>query len=151
MPLLDLHHVAIKSKDLAATEKFYTKVLGMKKVARPEFAFPGVWLQMGETMFHIYGGSAAKTHAGDYEYDQGVAPIDHVALRAKGFDKMKEVCKKHRCTWRQNDIRDFKLWQLFVLDPSGVIVELNFDTTKEPRGSKGPNGRNQFDAGRPFE
>ena len=27
MPLIDLHHVAIKSKDLAATEKFYTKVL----------------------------------------------------------------------------------------------------------------------------
>jgi hypothetical protein len=110
-----------------------------------------VWLQMGETMFHIYGGDAAKTHAGDYKYDQGVAPIDHVALRAKGFDKMKEVCKKNRCTWRQFDIPDFKLWQLFLQDPSGVIVELNFDATKEPRGSKGPNGRNLFDAGRPFE
>ena len=151
MPLIDLHHVAIKSKDLAATEKFYTKVLGMKKVERPEFKFPGVWLEMGETMFHIYGGDAAKTHAGDYKYNQGSAPVDHVALRAKGFDKMKEVCKKHRCTWRQFDIPDFKLWQLFVQDPSGVIVELNFDATKEPRGSKGPNGRNLFDAGRPFQ
>jgi catechol 2,3-dioxygenase-like lactoylglutathione lyase family enzyme len=150
MPLLDLHHVAIKSKDLKATEKFYTKVLGMKKVARPDFPFPGIWLEMGETMFHIYGGNAAKTYQGDYKYDPSRAPVDHVALRAKGFDKMKEVCKKHRCTWRQNDIKDFKLWQLFVLDPSGVIIELNFDATKEPRGSKGPTARNQFDAGRPF-
>lgn len=151
MPLIDLHHVAIKSKDLAATEKFYTKVLGMKKVNRPDFAFPGIWLEMGETMFHIYGGSAAKTHAGNYKYNLDASPVDHIALRATGFDKMKEVCKKHRCKWRQFDIPDFKLWQLFLLDPSGVIIELNYDATKEPRGSKGPNGHNRFDAGRPFE
>ena len=49
------------------------------------------------------------------------------------------------------DIPDFKLWQLFVLDPSGVIIELNYDVTKEPRGSKGPTKRNLFDAGRPFQ
>ena len=140
MPLLDLHHVAIKSKDLTATEKVYTKVLGMKKVERPDFAFPG-----------IYGGSAAKTHAGNYKYNQDASPVDHIALRATGFDKMKEVCKKHRCKWRQFDIPDFKLWQLFLLDPSGVIIELNYDATKEPRGSKGPNGHNKFDAGRPFK
>ena len=56
MPLLDLHHVAIKSKNLEETVKFYRDVLGMEQVERPEFPFPGAWLQMGETMFHIYGG-----------------------------------------------------------------------------------------------
>ena len=151
MPLLDLHHVAIKSKDLDETEKFYTKVLGMKKVARPQFKFPGVWLSMGETMFHIYGGSAAKTHAGNYKYNVASSLVDHIALRAKGFDKMRESLKKHRCKWRQFDIPDFKLWQLFVLDPSGVIIELNYDVKKEPRGSKGPTKRNLFEAGRPFK
>ncbi len=151
MPLLDLHHVAIKSEDLAATEKFYTKVLGMKKVARPEFKFPGVWLSMGETMFHIYGGDAAKTYEGNYKYNQAASPVDHIALRATGFDKMRETFKKHRCKWRQFDIPDFKLWQLFVLDPSGVIIELNYDAAKEPRKSKGPSKRNLFEAGRPFE
>ena len=150
MGLLDLHHVAIKSKDLKATEKFYTKVLGMKKVARPEFKFPGIWLTMGETMFHIYGGDAAKTYAGNYKYNQEASPVDHIALRAKGFDKMKDVIKKHRCNWRQFDIPDFKLWQLFVLDPSGVIIELNYDVTKEPRGSKGPSRQKLFEAGQPF-
>ena len=151
MPLLDLHHVAIKSKNLTETEKFYSKVLGMKKVARPKFSFPGLWFEMGETMFHFYGGEAAKTHAGNYKYNQNLSPVDHIALKAKGFDKMKEVCKKYRCNWRQFDIPDFKLWQLFLLDPSGVIIELNFDVTKEPRGSKGPNGHRKFIAGRPFE
>jgi len=147
MPLLDLHHVAIKSKNLDETVKFYTNVLGMEQVERPEFAFPGAWLQIGETMFHIYGGDAAKTHNGNYKYSQRTSPVDHIALRATGFDKMKEVFVKKRCNWRQFDIPDFKLWQLFVMDPSGVIIELNFDATKEPKGSKGPTKRNLFDAG----
>ena len=68
MPLLDLHHVALKSQNLDETVKFYTGVLGMHQVERPEFSFPGAWLQMGETMFHIYGGDPARTRHGDYKY-----------------------------------------------------------------------------------
>ena len=90
MPLLDLHHVAIKSKNLEETVAFYKDVLGMRQVERPEFAFPGAWLEMGDTMFHIYGGDAAKTHNGNYRYSQRVSPVDHIALRATGFDAMKE-------------------------------------------------------------
>ncbi|MCY4499093.1 MAG: hypothetical protein OXC14_17645 [Rhodospirillaceae bacterium] len=29
--------------------------------------------------------------------------------------------------------------QLFVLDANGVIVELNFDISDQPEGSKGPD------------
>ena len=60
MPLSDLHHVALKTQDLAASEQFYTEVLGMEKVDRPDFDFPGAWLQMGQTMFHLMAGYAAK-------------------------------------------------------------------------------------------
>ncbi len=148
MPLLDLHHVAIKSKNLEETVAFYKDVLGMRQVERPEFAFPGAWLEMGDTMFHIYGGDAAKTHNGNYRYSQRVSPVDHIALRATGFDAMKEVFIKKRCNWRQMEVPDFKLWQLFVMDPSGVLIELNFDATKEPKGSKGPTKRKRYEAGK---
>lgn len=148
MPLLDLHHVAIKSKNLEDTVAFYTDVLGMERVERPDFPFPGAWLQMGETMFHIYGGDAAKTHNGNYRYSQRVSPVDHIALRAEGFDEMKKTLIRKRCEWRQMDVPDFKLWQLFVLDPSGVIIELNFDAIREPAGSKGPTKRKRYEAGR---
>ena len=60
MPLSDLHHVALKTQDLAASEQFYTEVLGMEKVDRPDFDFPGAWLQMGQTMFHLMAGYAAQ-------------------------------------------------------------------------------------------
>lgn len=83
MPLLDLHHVAIKSKNLEETVAFYTDVLGMERVERPDFPFPGAWLQMGETMFHIYGGDAAKTHNGNYKYSQRAARCGPPARRAE--------------------------------------------------------------------
>ena len=148
MPLLDLHHVAIKSKNLEETIAFYRDVLGMKQVERPEFSFPGAWFEMEDTMFHFYGGAAAKTHNGNYKYSQRASPVDHIALRATGFDEMKQTLMKHKCEWRQMDIPDFRLWQLFVLDPSDVIIELNFEVDKEPKGSKGPTKRKLYEAGR---
>ncbi len=37
MQVTGLFHVAIKTNDLDATVKFYTEVLGMKLVHRPDF------------------------------------------------------------------------------------------------------------------
>ncbi len=147
MPLLDLHHVTIKSEDVDETVSFYCNVLGMRQVERPEFPFPGAWLQMEETMFHIYGGEPAKTTNGDYAYNQAASPVDHIALRATGFDAMRKIFVDKGCEWRQQSIPDFKLWQLFVLDPSGVVIELNYDATQEPDGSAGPDSTNVYDAG----
>jgi catechol 2,3-dioxygenase-like lactoylglutathione lyase family enzyme len=36
----NLFHVAIKTNDLDATVRFYTEVLGLHKVARPDFGYP---------------------------------------------------------------------------------------------------------------
>ena len=144
MPLLDLHHVALKSSDLEKTVAYYTEVLGMELVDRPEFSFPGAWLQMGSTMFHIYGGDPAKTADGDYNFSQRISPVDHIALRATGFDEMRASLKASGSPWFQFDIPDFKLWQLFTYDPSGVTIELNFETAKEPAGSEGPTDENVY-------
>ena len=88
MPLSDLHHVALKTKDLAASEEFYVEVLGMEKVDRPEFDFPGAWLQMGETMFHLMAGYAAR--GPDGETYRGSGAVDHLAIKAQGFDEMRD-------------------------------------------------------------
>jgi catechol 2,3-dioxygenase-like lactoylglutathione lyase family enzyme len=148
MPLLDLHHVTIKSKDLDETVRFYADVLGMRQVERPNFPFPGAWLEMGDTMFHIVAGDVAKTDGGDYAYNQSASPIDHIALRATGFDAMRQTLVDKSCEWRQSNVPDFRLWQLFVLDPSGVVIELNYEADSEPAGSEGPTDENLIDTGR---
>ena len=134
MPLSDLHHVALRTRDLAASEHFYTAVLGMEKVARPEFDFPGAWLQMGETMFHLMAGYAAR--GPDGEISRGSGAVDHLAIKAQGFDDMRGKFEVSGIAYKENDIRDFGIWQLFVNDPDGVIIELNFHCADEPQGSR---------------
>jgi hypothetical protein len=33
--------------------------------------------------------------------------------------------------WREFNVRDAKLWQLFVYDPNGVQLEITFEAAKE--------------------
>ena len=145
MPATDLHHLAIKTEDVDATVDFWNGVIGSHSVDRPDFNFPGAWLQFGETMIHLYGGDAAKNKAG--RHDRGSAAIDHVALSASGFDEMRDLFGEKNLDWRQMDIPSFHLWQLFVHDPNGVLVELNFDARQEPPGSAGPDDRKVYDPG----
>ena len=46
--------------------------------------------------------------------------------------------------WRQMHLPDAGLWQIFVLDPNGVIVELNFVIAEEPAGSIGPTAEKLY-------
>ena len=63
MPAIDLHHLAIKTDDLDATVAFWNGIVGSHSVERPDFDFPGAWLQFGTTMIHLYGGDAATNAA----------------------------------------------------------------------------------------
>lgn len=135
MELLDIQHVAIRTDDLEATNRFYTGLLGMTFADRPPFSFPGSWLQMGKTMIHVMAGDAAVDDAG--EFHRGSAAVDHLAFGAQGFDAFKAKFEAEGVDWRENDIPSAGLWQLFVRDPSGILVELNFTVADEPQGSKG--------------
>jgi catechol 2,3-dioxygenase-like lactoylglutathione lyase family enzyme len=143
MQLTDIQHVAIKTKDLEATNKFYTEILGMKLAKRPDFDFPGSWLQMGNTMIHTLAGYAGEDKDG--KHPRGSAAVDHLALGAVGFDAFRQKFIDNDLEWRQFAIPSFGLWQLFVKDPSGIIIELNFTAANEPVGSKGPGSGAQYD------
>ena len=142
MPATDLHHLAIKTHDVDATVTFWNEVIGSRSVDRPDFDFPGAWLQFGGTQIHLYGGDAALNAEGGHS--RGSAAIDHVALSAKGFDEMRDMFVAKGLEWRQQDIGSFGIWQLFVHDPNGVLVELNFRIDSEPDGSAGPTKDNLY-------
>ena len=142
MQLHDIHHVAIKTQDLESTDHFYSHVLGMEKVHRPEFDFPGSWFSIGRTMVHIMAGQAGLDHDGNETH--GSASVDHIALNANGFDEFKKTFEDNEIAWRQFSIPEFGLWQLFAKDPNGVTIELNFTIEQEPDGSTGPSDDHKF-------
>ncbi len=128
MLVSQLFHIAIKSPNVEATRRFYMDVLGMTLADRPQFSFPGVWLQAavpgGQALFHIYGGHAALEPDGSMASGTGV--IDHVAITVHGFEDTRRRAKKYGLAYRENKVPGVGLWQFFVYDPSAVLLELSY-------------------------
>lgn len=147
-----LLHVAIKTNDLDRTVRFYRDVIGLEEAPRPDFGYPGAWLAVptpvGEALIHIYAGGPALGAEGIAP--QGTAAIDHVSLTAVGFERFVERFREHGLDWREFAVPGTTLWQLFVYDPSGVQLELTFDSRAETgRGPDLSPGR-KYEAGRSF-
>jgi catechol 2,3-dioxygenase-like lactoylglutathione lyase family enzyme len=131
-----LFHIAIKTRDLAATVKFYCEVLGLLEVARPDFGYPGAWISVptpgGGAIVHVYAGGPALGADGTAPF--GTAAIDHVSLVAYGYHDYINRFRQADLDWREFLVPGTSLWQLFVYDPSGVQLELTF----EGRAEQGP-------------
>lgn len=145
MPVFGIQHAAIKTQNLAATNRFYTEVLGMQLVARPPMTFPGSWLSMGETLIHVLAGPNCLNRDGSTPHGGGA--LDHIAVGAVGFDEFRRKLIEHQLDWRQNALPEAGLWQLFVHDPNGIMIELNFTQSEEPENSIGPDETHRYHLG----
>ena len=150
MQIKSLFHVAIKTNDLDATVKFYTDVLGMQLAPRPDFGFPGAWLAQpdGPPIIHIYAGGPALGADGKTPY--GTGAVDHVSLTVTGWDDCLDRMKKRGYDWRAAIVPGTTLWQIFVHDPSGVMLELTFDGKAEQRPTPEIPPDRVYQAGKPF-
>jgi catechol 2,3-dioxygenase-like lactoylglutathione lyase family enzyme len=150
MQITGLFHVAIKTSKLDATVKFYTEALGLKLAARPDFGFPGAWLSApsGEPIIHIYAGGPALGASGHVPF--GTGSLDHVSLTVSGWDDCLKRIEKLGHEWRAAIVPGMSLWQIFVYDPSGVMLELTFDGAKENRPTPEIPAERVYQPGVPF-
>jgi catechol 2,3-dioxygenase-like lactoylglutathione lyase family enzyme len=130
-----LEHVNIRCNRLAATIAFYTEILGLTMGPRPAFPFGGAWLYCGDTaVVHLvdaaeHPGSWSGTLArdGGAAAGPGTGAFDHVAFHGEDFEAMKARLNGAGLTFRDRVVPGTGLKQIFVPDPEGVMVELNFD------------------------
>ena len=80
----------------------------------------------------------------------GTAALDHVSLTIKGWDECLERVKKLGYDWRAAIVPGTSLWQIFVHDPSGVMMELTFDGKAEHRPTPEIPADRVYMAGQPF-
>jgi catechol 2,3-dioxygenase-like lactoylglutathione lyase family enzyme len=121
-----MNHFTILCDDVEATVAFYGDLLGLTAGPRPPLTFPGAWLYAGgQPILHIVGGRPRA------ELRAGV--IDHMAFSATGLTatlaKLDARGIAHDCR-RQVGAGT---WQVFLHDPNGARVELDFDA-----GETGP-------------
>jgi len=133
MPLSHLEHFLIQTADLGKTRDWYVRVLGMREGPHPDFKFPVVWLYVGEEpVLHLCEGGAnvsenRKKYLGQQSTDvHGSGVVDHVAFRATGLPDMLAHLRREGIAFTQRMVSDQGLYQLFLHDPNGVKVELNF-------------------------
>jgi catechol 2,3-dioxygenase-like lactoylglutathione lyase family enzyme len=122
-----LDHFNIRTRNLGETVRFYEDVLGLENGPRPNFAFSGAWLySKGQAVVHLVDISPTDEAQ---KPDSGV--VHHVAFVAQGFHRMKEHLQTKGFPFEAREVPGGDLWQIFVRDPNGVMIELNYEMAKE--------------------
>jgi catechol 2,3-dioxygenase-like lactoylglutathione lyase family enzyme len=118
-----LQHVNIRVRDLEASKAFYVRAVGLREGPRPPVASVGSWMYLGDQpvihLVHLPSDLAAVA--------AGSGAVDHIAFRGIDFESAKRRFASLGIPFREALIPRDGTRQLFVHDPDGVKIELNFD------------------------
>jgi catechol 2,3-dioxygenase-like lactoylglutathione lyase family enzyme len=132
MGLEHMEHFLVLTDDVEKTKDFYCNALGLRVGFRPELDFDGCWIYLGDTaVIHVaetrsYEKWTASRGMRMSSGPQGTGALDHIAFNARDFHAMKRHLEAlgHELTY--NILDEIGLRQIFVADPSGLHIELNF-------------------------
>ena len=128
MKIEALDHINIITADLDGTARFYAELLGLERRDGPPPLKPGhaQWMHAGgHAILHINSLECPRTF--DRAVEAGpTGSIHHVALRCIGHDEMIGRLNARGLNYQPNEVTAIGLRQLFVMDPNGVLLELNF-------------------------
>jgi catechol 2,3-dioxygenase-like lactoylglutathione lyase family enzyme len=132
MSIRALDHVNIRTAALDATVEFFRDALGMSVVSPPG-APPGAraaWVLdgSGNAVVHIAAADVAyptDDHA-PFVAGRGGGSVHHVAFRCEDHAAILDRLTRHGVAIRETSIESIGLRQVFVHEPNGIFLELNF-------------------------
>ena len=113
MKLARVHHVSLNVADLEAAFAFYTEILDMPVLPRPDFGFPGAWLDAGEQQIHLIEAEGFEAPMGQhvaFQVDDIAATIDELENLGVEVSQPNEI--------------DGVCIQAFFSDPTGNLIEI---------------------------
>src|SRR3981189_1253975 len=132
-----LDHFNIRTRNLTDTVRFYEDILGLEKGVCPKLALPGAWIYSeGKAVVHLV--DISKTDE-PQKPDSGV--VHHVAFASTGFAGMQQRLQSKGTAFESRQVPGGDLWQIFVNDPNGVMIELNYEAAKEQGAGSAPAER----------
>ncbi len=136
-----LEHYNIRTTKFAETVKFYDDAFGMKAQRPPMVGedFPATWIydDSGVAAIHLtpvdpadpirsYAKISSYRGEGPNATFEGSGAIDHVAFECEDYDAIKARLRSMDVQFVENSFPNFNLRQIFLKDPNGVTLELNF-------------------------
>jgi catechol 2,3-dioxygenase-like lactoylglutathione lyase family enzyme len=121
MPAEQLEHFTLECADLEHTKAFYCDLLGLDAGFRPQMDFPGHWLYCGGVpVVHLM-----KREDADRPKDT-TWRLDHIAFKSIDPDATLGRFRAEGVPYMENRVWEIGLLQVFVHDPDGLQIELNF-------------------------
>ncbi len=129
-----MEHFLVMTHDVEGTRVFYRDVLGFEDGPRPELGFLGAWLYLnGIACIHIADWQTYTDHSNGLGIPVttpalGTGPLDHVAFTGKDsdYESLRSRLQSHGLACHPHDSPSIGLRQIFLNDPNGLKLELNF-------------------------
>ena len=129
MSASSINHVSVHAHDLDESIQFYEQVLGMQRVATPNFAFPVQWMRLGGQQLHLF-----------VRENVDAPMFHHLGLNVDDFEALFWRARKEGL----NDESAFfsgmyelpdGAVQMYLRDPAGNLVEIDWpdSTTLDAR------------------
>jgi catechol 2,3-dioxygenase-like lactoylglutathione lyase family enzyme len=143
MLIRKLEHYNVRTARYDETIRFYVDVLGMTATSVPGMnQEKPSWIVDGSGVAAVHlivvdpedpAGSLGRIMAfrGGYKEDgppvlKGSGAIDHIAFQCEGYEDVVERLRGAGLDFHENAAPQVNLRQIFVDDPNGVTLELNF-------------------------
>lgn len=126
MPLHGLQHYTICPENLEKTKDWYVNVLGLEVGYRPPLSFPGYWLWSAATpTVHLIG----PRQGDENKPPRRSGPtglMDHIAFACSDLKAVRARIKAAGVEYKEQVLPRDNNTQIFLFDPDGIGVELNF-------------------------
>jgi len=126
MKISGINHINIvtTSEKLAEVVAFYERIIGLKQGMRAVSKRNGAWLYCKDTaIIHVSVVEAPPYPGSD-------TPFNHVALSCSGVDACLETLARNAIPYTIDFRSPPEMTQIFVFDPAGIRIELNFTGEK---------------------
>jgi catechol 2,3-dioxygenase-like lactoylglutathione lyase family enzyme len=120
----ELHHVSLTVTDLERAKYFYSHILGLTEIERPNFDFPGAWYEIGSQQLHLIVLPTSQTIRKDKTLSSREG---HFALRVANYFEALNWLKKNQVDILEKPNSQSGFAQIFCADPDGNLIELQVD------------------------
>lgn len=116
------YNLCAPRKLLDELKEFYCSVVGLQAGYRPPFKSFGYWLYAGDhAVLHL-----VEAIPNEIRTTQATTTFDHAAFTCSDLTEMEALLRERRIEYRLSHVPLTGQRQIFLRDPAGNGVELNF-------------------------